>query len=344
MLPPEQIQIIGESQVFLDLMDRVSDVAPMERPVLVIGERGTGKELIAARLHFLSRRWDQPFVKTNCAAIPDTLIESELFGYEAGAFTGATRQRAGRFEQADGGTLFLDEIANMTMAAQEKMLRVIEYGEFERVGGNETLQVDIRIVGATNVDLPAAAAEGRFRLDLLDRLAFDVLTVPPLRARAGDVALMAEHFGRNMAKDLGWPAFTGFSPGAGELLLRHDWPGNVRELKNAIERAVYRAASDSDPISEVVLDPFASPWRPEPDAPSNTPVPPKGGTADVAAGDQDWPDGRAPLDLKGVVAAFESGLLAEAFAANRHNQRDTARHLSLTYDQFRHAAKKYGLL
>ena len=125
MLPPEQIQIIGESQVFLDLMDRVSEVAPMERPVLVIGERGTGKELIAARLHFLSRRWDRPFIKTNCAAIPDTLIESELFGYEAGAFTGATRQRAGRFEQADGGTLFLDEIANMTLAAQEKMLRVI---------------------------------------------------------------------------------------------------------------------------------------------------------------------------------------------------------------------------
>jgi psp operon transcriptional activator len=168
---------IGSSPAFLDMLEQVSRLASLDRPVLVIGERGSGKEVIAARLHYLSPRWERPLVRVNCAALNEALLESELFGHEAGAYTGATRRRPGRFELADGGTLFLDEIANASPAVQEKLLRVIEYGTFERVGGNETLAVDVRVVAATNIDLPAAAAAGRFRADLLDRLAFDVVTL-----------------------------------------------------------------------------------------------------------------------------------------------------------------------
>ena len=192
-------------------MEQVSRVAPLDRPVLVIGERGTGKELIAARLHYLSPRWDRPLLKLNAAALPETLLDSELFGHEAGAFTGAVRPRRGRFELADGGSLFLDEIASTSLAVQERLLRVVEYGAFDRVGGSATVQVDVRVIGATNVDLPSAAVAGRFRQDLLDRLAFDVLTVPPLRARGDDILLLAEHFGRAMALELGRPGFAGFA-------------------------------------------------------------------------------------------------------------------------------------
>ncbi|MBL8707700.1 MAG: sigma 54-interacting transcriptional regulator, partial [Rhodospirillaceae bacterium] len=184
-------QLLGEAPAFQALLDHVSAAAPLDRPVLVIGERGTGKELIAARLHYLSRRWDRPFIKVNCAALAPDLLESELFGHEAGAFTGATRRHLGRFERAHGGTLFLDEIANASLRVQEQILRVVEYGEFERVGSGETRAVDVRLIGATNIDLPAAVADGRFRADLLDRLAFDVLTLPPLRARPEDIALLA---------------------------------------------------------------------------------------------------------------------------------------------------------
>ena len=191
-LPP----LLGEARCFVDLLEQVSRVAPTERPVLVIGERGTGKELIAARLHFLSQRWERTFVKVNCASLSEDLLDSELFGHEAGAFTGAVRRHVGRFERADGGTLFLDEIANASMRVQEKILRVIEYGEFERVGGSDTQTVDVRVIGATNLDLPRQVERGRFRADLLDRLAFDVLTLPPLRARPDDIPLLADHFAR----------------------------------------------------------------------------------------------------------------------------------------------------
>ena len=180
-------RMIGESASFLEMQEHVSRVAPLRKPVLIVGERGTGKELIAARLHFLSRRWQQNFLKINCAAVSDTLLESQLFGHEAGSFTGATSQKKGYFERADGGTLFLDELANTAMAVQEKILRIIEYGELERLGGGQTLKVDVRIVAATNEDLPSLARRGRFREDLLDRLAFDVITLPPLRARAEDM-------------------------------------------------------------------------------------------------------------------------------------------------------------
>ncbi|MGH6914516.1 MAG: sigma 54-interacting transcriptional regulator, partial [Geminicoccales bacterium] len=219
-LPP----LIGQTRPFLDLMDAISRVAPLDRPVLVVGERGTGKELIAARLHFLSTRWERPLIKLNAAALPETLLESELFGHEAGAFTGAVRRRAGRFELASTGTLFLDEIASTTLAVQERLLRVVEYGAFERVGGSATVEVDVRLIGATNLDLPSEAAAGRFREDLLDRLAFDVLTVPPLRARPDDIPLLAEHFGRAMALDLGGSHFAGFSRDALAALLAHPWP------------------------------------------------------------------------------------------------------------------------
>jgi psp operon transcriptional activator len=325
-LPP----LLGQTRPFLDLMEQVSRVAPLDRPVLVIGERGTGKELIAARLHYLSARWDRPLVKLNAAAIPETLLESELFGHEAGAFTGAIRRRVGRFELADGGSLFLDEIASTSLAVQERLLRVVEYGSFDRVGGSATVQVDVRLIGATNVDLPAAAAAGRFRLDLLDRLAFDVLTVPPLRARADDIPLLAESFGRAMALELGWERFPGFARSALEALTGHPWPGNVRELKNVVERAVYRAASPRRPIAELTFDPFASPFRPQA-APAST---------------QHQQAGSAPPagDFHGAVRGFERRLLERALAACRHNQRATAAELGLSYDQLRNQLRKHGLL
>ena len=329
---------VGQAPAFLDLMEQVSRVAPLDRPVLVVGERGTGKELIAARLHYLSTRWDRPLLKLNAAALPETLLDSELFGHEAGAFTGAVRQRRGRFELADGGSLFLDEIASTSLAVQERLLRVAEYGAFERVGGSATVQVDVRLIGATNVDLPAAAAAGRFRHDLLDRLAFDVLTVPPLRSRREDVSLLAEHFGRAMALDLGWPSFPGFGREALDALLGHAWPGNVRELKNVVERAVYRAASPRRPITRIHFDPFASPFRPG----ASGAGPPEAGSQSDFDASRPKPDGA--LDFRRAVAGFERRLLEERLARNRHNQRATAAELNLSYDQLRHQLRKHGLL
>ena len=186
--------LIGESPVFLEILEHVSRVAPLNRPVLVVGERGTGKELIAASSHYLSPRWDRPFVKLNCSALAESLLETELFGHEAGSFTGATRRRIGRFELANEGSLFLDELASTSDRVQEKVLRVVEYGELERVGGNDTIHTDVRIIGATNEDLPALAKQGKFRPDLLDRLAFDVITLPPLRERREDIMHLAEPF------------------------------------------------------------------------------------------------------------------------------------------------------
>ena len=255
-------RLLGESPAFLQVLDDVSKIAPLDKPVLIVGERGTGKELIAARLHYLSNRWDAEFIKMNCAAISDSLLESELFGHEVGAFTGATRNHRGRFERADGGTLFLDELATTSKLVQEKILRVIEYGEFERVGGNKTIRAKVRLVAATNEDLPTLADKGVFRRDLLDRLAFDVITLPPLRQRPDDITLLAEHFAINMATELGQTLFPGFTDRARETLLKHDWPGNVRELKNVVERCVYRNPDPLKPVDTVTLDPFESPFRP----------------------------------------------------------------------------------
>ena len=261
LLPTTQ-PMLGSASVFLDMLEQVSKVAPLNRPVLVIGERGTGKELVSARLHYLSPRWEKPLLTVNCAALGDSLLEAELFGHEAGAFTGAVRRREGRFERADGGTLFLDEIASASPAVQEKILRVVEYGEFERLGSSSPIKVDVRLVAATNLDLPAEAAKGRFRADLLDRLAFDVVTIPPLRERPGDILLLARNFGLAMAQELKRSVFAGFTPAAERLLETHAWPGNVRELKNVVERAVYRSNNPDQPIDKIVIDPFESRFRP----------------------------------------------------------------------------------
>jgi psp operon transcriptional activator len=334
------VQFIGQSTAFFDAVERASRAAPMRRPVLVIGERGTGKELIAERLHRLSPRWGEPLVTLNCAALPETLIEAELFGHEAGAFTGATKARAGRFEEADRGTLFLDELATLSMGAQERLLRAIEYGEVTRIGSSRPFNVDVRIVAATNENLPMLAAKGRFRPDLLDRLSFEVITLPPLRVREGDISVLAEYFGRRMATELGWEQWPGFSEAARAALEQYQWPGNVRELRNVIERAVYRWDDWDEPIGHIVFDPFDSPWMPA------------GG---IAAANEDRPF-RSPLpaptsqgfdsvsDLRLAVDAHEKSILEHALGRNRYNQRQTAKALGLSYDQLRHCMKKHGLM
>lgn len=361
MTSPDLPPLLGESPAFMALAEQISRVAPLDRPVLVIGERGTGKELVAARLHFLSRRWGASFVKLNCAALAESLLETELFGHEAGAFTGAVKRRSGRFELADGGSLFLDEIASASQAVQEKLLRAIEYGAFERVGGNTTLNVDVRVIGATNEDLPAAAAEGRFRADLLDRLAFEVITLPPLRARPEDIPLLAGHFGREMANEMDWPQFPGFSEQGMERLLTHDWPGNVRELRNVVERSVARGTPDEE-IDAVVINPFASPYPlaagPTPTLPregrnegrgsaKREPAPaagPSGGSPTPGVPGGILSDPLRAFDLREAMKRVEHDLLSQALAAQRYNQRATARQLGLTYDQLRGRLRKHGLL
>jgi psp operon transcriptional activator len=333
-LPP----LIGEASAFRAVLAQVSQLAPLDRPVLVVGERGTGKELVAARLTYLSPRWDKPFLTVNCGALAESLLDSELFGHEAGAFTGAARRRLSRFELADGGTLFLDEIAAASLAVQEKVLRVIEYGTFERVGGNETLSVDVRVIAAANVDLPEMAAAGRFRSDLLDRLAFDVVTVPPLRARAEDIPLLAEHFARQMTRSLGRAYFAGFTRAAMAALAAHPWPGNVRELKNAVERSLYRWPQPDEPLDRIILDPFASPWRPLPPHPNPLPV---GEREGPVAQQRDGEGAAASFTER--VARFERDLLGDALAANEFNQRRTARALGLGYHQLRHYLRKHAI-
>lgn len=259
----QQDSLIGQSNSFLEVLEQVSQIAPLNKPVLIIGERGTGKELIAARLHYLSSRWDQAYIKLNCAALNENLLETELFGYDSGAFTGATKRHEGRFERATNGTLFLDEIANTSSFIQEKLLRVVEYGEYERVGGSKTLKTHARLIAATNEDLPSLATIGEFRADLLDRLAFDVITLPPLRERVDDILILAESFAMNMAHELNFELFSGFTESAKQNLLDYSWPGNVRELKNVIERSVYRTNNAYIPVNDLIIDPFNSPYRPK---------------------------------------------------------------------------------
>jgi psp operon transcriptional activator len=328
--------MIGNSAALASALDQVSRLAAINRPILVLGERGTGKELAAQRLHYLSSRWDAPLVKVNCAALADSLLESELFGHEAGAFTGASRSHRGRFERADGGTLFLDELATMSMRLQEKLLRLVEYGEFERLGGQQTLQVDVRVIAATNIDLQQLAAEHKFRSDLLDRLSFDVVHIPALRQRSEDIPELALHFAIQLCAELGWDMFAGFTEEAMAALQEHAWPGNVRELKNTVERSLYRWGDPGQAVGEVVLDPFQSPFAAEP-------------VADPQAA------GNAPTDVTGKVttdaapdfskrmAQIEKQLLQEALQHNGHNQRRTAEALGLSYDQLRGMVRKHGL-
>ena len=332
MSTPQQSQpIIGEAPVFLEMLEHVSRAAPLSKPVLVVGERGTGKELIASRLHFLSERWEQNVVKVNCAALTESILESELFGHEAGAFTGAAKTHIGHFERADGGTLILDELATISLRMQEKILRTIEYGEVQRVGGSDTLQVDVRIVGSTNADLQRLASDGSFRKDLLDRLAFDVITVPPLRERLEDIMPLAHAFAINMASELRWSYFPGFSSRISSALLRNRWPGNVRELKYTIERSVYRSADPDQPISQLALDPFDSPFRIDDPKPS----------ASGFAAPRRPP--LLPADLTQRLIDTEVNLLNAALDKARFNQRMAADLLGLSYHQFRGKLRKFNI-
>jgi psp operon transcriptional activator len=339
-LPP----MIGEAPAFLAMLEHVSRAAPLARPVLVLGERGTGKEHIAARLHYLSPRWDQPLVKLNCAALTETLLESELFGHEAGSFTGATGRRIGRFEQADGGTLVLDELGTIPLRMQEQILRVIEYGEFQRVGGSETRRTDVRVVGSTNADLLRAADEGRFRRDLLDRLAFDVIHVPPLRARREDILALAEYFAINMTAELKRAVFAGFTPPAQAALLGHDWPGNVRELKNTVERSVYRTPEADQPLAEIAFDPFAEAHPPLPARSDDDDATPGQPVVESASPPPSPARPRLPLDLKQELARTEIALIERAMAQAAYHQPLAAELLGLSYHQLRAALRRHDLV
>jgi len=355
----KQDNLIGQSNSFLEVLEQISQIAPLSKPVLIIGERGTGKELIAERLHYLSKRWDQGYLKLNCASLNENLLETELFGYDAGAFTGATKRHEGRFERADKGTLFLDEIANTSGLIQEKLLRVVEYGEFERVGGSRTIKTDTRLVAATNEDLPFLANNGEFRADLLDRLAFDVITIPPLRERREDILLLAEHFAISMTRELEFELFSGFTEKAKRSLLEYSWPGNVRELKNVVERSVYRNNNPHLPVHELAIDPFDSPYRPnkriktndritlEPSKlaqTSDTIINSNTSANNVIKVEQKEAEHQFPLSLKDLSQNYEKTLIQEALKSCQFNQKKTANALKLTYHQLRGYLKKYNLL
>lgn len=365
----KQDNLLGQSNCFLEVLEQISQIALLSKPVLIIGERGTGKELVAARLHYLSKRWEQSYLKLNCAALNENLLETELFGYDSGAFTGANKRHEGRFERADSGTLFLDEIANTSGLIQEKLLRVVEYGEFERVGGSRTITTDVRLVAATNEDLPTLAASGQFRADLLDRLAFDVITLPPLRERLDDILMLAEHFAINMARELEFELFSGFTEKAKRSMLEYAWPGNIRELKNVIERSVYRCNNPHLPVHDLIIDPFESPFRPTqqiktvdrtqvqpnitvPSSDNNIAQPETSATNNQA--DKEKLKETAmplyaistdfPQSLKSLSQNYEVELIKSALAHCQYNQKKTAQALELTYHQLRGYLKKYNLL
>ncbi|MEN0582725.1 MULTISPECIES: phage shock protein operon transcriptional activator [Kosakonia] len=326
IMSEQKDNLLGEANSFIEVLEQVSRLAPIDKPVLIIGERGTGKELIANRLHFLSSRWQGPFISLNCAALNENLLDTELFGHEAGAFTGAQKRHPGRFERADGGTLFLDELATAPMLVQEKLLRVIEYGELERVGGSQPLQVNVRLVCATNADLPQMVQDGTFRADLLDRLAFDVVLLPPLRQRQSDIMLMADHFAIQMCRELKLPLFPGFTDHARDVLMGYSWPGNIRELKNVVERSVYRHGSIDTPLDDIILDPFNR---------DITPQPQTGREADGLPA--------LPLDLRKFQFDQEKALLQTSLQQAKFNQKRAAELLGLTYHQLRALLKKHQI-
>ncbi len=334
---------IGQSEAFLEFQEQVSSVAPIDRPVLILGERGTGKELAAARIHFLSKRWQKSFVTLNCSALTPTLIGSELFGYEKGAFTGAGTQQAGRFEMASEGTLFLDEIGTIPMEVQEKILRAVEYGSFERVGSSSSIHVDVRIVAATNADLSGMARSGEFKQDLLDRLSFEVIYVPPLRHRKEDILILAAHFASRMAFELGREDMPVISVQAQKVLEAYPWPGNIRELKNVIERAVYKSSSNI--IKEISFNPFDSPYNDNLETigreKNKKEVRPH--SVLPQTDDDQYRVVKRILQkpFKEAVKELEYALLSKALKENKFNQRKAAQALGLSYDQFRGVRKKY---
>ena len=322
--------LIGQSPAFLSILDKVSQLAPIERPVLIIGERGTGKELIAQRLHFLSKRWEQPLISVNCSTLDENLIGSELFGHEQGAFTGARAKHKGRFARAEKGTLFLDELATTPLFVQEKLLRVIEYGHYERIGGHTSLNADVRIIGATNANLPEMASKGRFRPDLLDRLAFDVIHLPPLRERKEDIIPLAEHYAIKMCRELELEYFTGFSTLAQQSLLDYHWPGNIRELKNVVERAVYQNHNSMAPIESLLFNPFSADWQSE--------------SQDTAINlEQEETQVEFPIDFKLWQESQDRVILKKALKQSQYNQRKAAELLGLSYHQLRGMVRKYDL-
>lgn len=326
--------LIGESESFLAVLDQASRLAPLNRPILILGERGTGKELIAQRIHYLSKRWDQPLVTLNCAALSEGVIDSELFGHEAGSFTGAKGRHQGRFERAEGGTLFLDELATAPLGVQEKLLRVIEYGEYERVGGSRTCQANVRLICATNENLPRLAEQQKFRADLLDRLAFDIIHLPPLRERRDDILPLAEYYAVRMCRELGYSYFAGFTQDARDELMAHDWPGNIRELKNAVERSVFRHGEEDEPVEHIIVDPFHAPWLDNNAATAATTESPAGCEQPLSF----------PLDFRQWQQDQEINIIRNALEQAKFNQRKAAELLGLSYHQLRGLLRKYQLV
>ncbi len=333
--------ILGESNLHTQALEQLSLVAALNKPVLICGERGTGKELIAERLHFLSSRWQKPLLKINCAALSDNLLESTLFGHEAGAFTGAIKTSKGFFERANEGTLFLDELGTVSVQVQEKLLRVIEYGEFERLGGQQAIQCDVRVVAATNANLIEMAKQGTFRADLLDRLAFDVVNLPPLRYRQEDIVILAEYFAMSMSTELRREAFMGFSHSAISELQSYQWPGNIRELKNVVQRSVYRHQDANAVLEHIVFDPFSTPWDnlssiAASDLSTNTT------TASATTKELSTPCiTNTSINLKQHLKTVEFDLISQQLAANHYHQKKTAQALGLTYHQLRAYLKKH---
>ena len=309
-------EIVGVDPTFMKILDLVRRVAPIPRPVLVLGERGTGKELIARALHKAGPRCEGPFVAVNCAAFEENVLASELFGHERGAFTSAEKRRIGRFERADGGTLFLDEIGHMSIEFQKKILRVLEYPYFERVGGESSVTVDVRVIAATNVDLQREMLEGRFLRDLFDRLAFEVIDVPPLRERPKDILPLARHFMAQFLREVPSLGEKELAPEAIAALEAYRFPGNVRELKNIMERAVYRDTMSCIGRSDLLL---YSSQEDLGDAPS------------------------ADLTYKEQIKRLEIRLIKEALASCDGNNRRASEKLGLTYDQLKHIKKRLGV-
>ncbi len=308
---------VGQSPAIRKVLDLVEKVAKSSSSVVLLGETGTGKELLAGAIHFNSLRSAHAFVKVNCATLPDTLLESELFGHERGAFTGAEKTRIGRFEQANGGTIFLDEIADISPPIQSKLLRVLQEKEFERLGSNRTISVDVRVISATNKDLSREIEAGRFRTDLFYRLNVVSIPIPPLREREGDVGLLAMHFLRKFATDMK-KKVTEIDAEAMRFLIEYWWPGNIRELKNTIERAVIMADSDTITQADISL-PFLRPGPPE--APS--------------------PDGFPPAGMK--WEEMEKGLIVKALEKGGWIQKEAAKILGLSTRVLNYKIKKFGI-
>ena len=311
--------IIGRSTAMVKLLETVAQVAPSEATVLITGDSGTGKELIAGAIHFNSPRKDGPFVKVNCAAITETLLESELFGHEKGAFTGAHRLKEGRFRQADGGSLFLDEVSEMSLGMQVKLLRALQEREITRVGGEEVIKVDVRVIAATNKDLIQEVESERFREDLYYRLNVVTLNVPLLRERKEDIPLLAQHF-LNTFAEKNRKQIKGFTPQAMDQLLKYDWPGNVRELMNAVERAVVLSRSeylDEQDLPLVIEDALSD----EEKSPSRDAVP-------------------ADLPLEDV----EKTTILKTLESTDGNKSEAARRLGITRKTLHKKLKKYGMM